>query len=71
MRVARAVTLNPAYVIYDLAHRENTQRIKDYLRTLRIEACGRFGEWEYLNMDHAILGGRQAASQVIRNAAED
>jgi UDP-galactopyranose mutase len=61
VRVARMLTLDPAYIIYDLKHRENTQAIKDYLEPLDISSNGRFGEWEYFNMDHAILSGRKAA----------
>jgi hypothetical protein len=36
VRVARVLTLDPAYIIYDLKHRENTQAIKDYLKPLDI-----------------------------------
>ena len=61
VRVARVVTLDPAYIIYDVKHRENTQAVKSYLRGLGIVTSGRFGEWEYLNMDHAILSGKAAA----------
>lgn len=60
VRVATMLTLDPAYIIYDLKHRENTQAIKDYLTPLDISSRGRFGEWEYFNMDHAILSGRTA-----------
>ena len=64
LRVAKVVTLDPAYIIYDLQHRGNTQAIKDYLTPLGIYSRGRFGEWEYLNMDHAILSGKAAADQI-------
>jgi protoporphyrinogen oxidase len=60
--VARVVTLDPAYVIYDLEHRANTQVVRGHLERHGIETHGRFGEWEYLNMDHAILRGRDAAA---------
>jgi protoporphyrinogen oxidase len=63
VRVARVVTLDPAYIIYDLKHRDNTRAIMDYLRGLGIVTKGRFGEWEYLNMDHAILSGKAAAEE--------
>jgi UDP-galactopyranose mutase len=63
--VAEAMTLNPAYIIYDLRHRENTQTIRDYLGGLDIIARGRFGEWEYLNMDHVILSGKDAAESAL------
>jgi UDP-galactopyranose mutase len=63
VRIARLQTLNPAYVIYDLAHRENTKSIRSHLRRMGISTHGRFGEWEYLNMDAAILSGRAAAEE--------
>ncbi|MDE2181064.1 MAG: FAD-dependent oxidoreductase, partial [candidate division NC10 bacterium] len=60
VRVASVMTLNPAYVIYNLTHHHNTRVIKDCLRAFNIETRGRFGEWEYMNMDHAILSGKAA-----------
>ena len=44
-----------------LAPGENTTAIHDFLTTLHIDSKGRFGQWEYLNMDHAILSGKAAA----------
>lgn len=64
VRVAKVVTLNPAYIIYDLQHRDNTEKLEAYLKTLNIETRGRFGEWEYFNMDHSILSGSAAVRQM-------
>ena len=61
VRTTGVVTLHPAYVIYDLDHRENTRTIRDYLHDAGIDSRGRFGEWEYFNMDQAILSGKAAA----------
>jgi UDP-galactopyranose mutase len=33
------------------------------LSGLNISTRGRFGEWGYLNMDHAILSGKTAAEE--------
>jgi UDP-galactopyranose mutase len=63
VRVADVVTLDPAYVIHDLEHRARTQRIKAALASWDIGTRGRFGEWAYLNMDHAILDGKAAAEE--------
>lgn len=63
VRMSKVVTLDPAYIIYDLQNRENTRSIKEYLRRLDIFSKGRFGDWEYLNMDHAILSGKAAAEE--------
>jgi len=53
--------LNPAYVVYHLRHREDVDALKGFLLENGIYACGRFGDWEYLNMDHSILSGKRAA----------
>jgi len=50
-----------AYVIYDLDHTKNVGIIHDYLEGNNVIPIGRFGEWEYFNMDKAILSGKDAA----------
>jgi protoporphyrinogen oxidase len=63
--------MDPAYVIYDHAHRRNVSVIHRFLRKKGIIPAGRFGEWEYLNMDHALISGKLAAEEALgrRNAA--
>jgi protoporphyrinogen oxidase len=56
----------PAYVIYDLEHARNVDVIRSWLRGNDIVVAGRFGEWQYFNMDHAMNSGRQAARLVAR-----
>ncbi len=63
VRVAQLLTLDPAYVIPHLGHPHNTRTIRDHLNSLNISSRGRFGEWEYLNMDDAILSGKAAAEE--------
>jgi protoporphyrinogen oxidase len=63
--VTKVMTLNPAYIIYDLEHHKNTQTIKEYLNGLNIITRGRFGEWEYLNMDHVIISGKKTAESIV------
>ena len=65
VRVSHLVTLNPAYIIYNLTHRKNVRTITTFLKKIRITSQGRFGEWEYLNMDQAILSGKKAAEGTI------
>ncbi len=55
-----------AYVIYDLNHRRNVNLIQAYLKALRVIPIGRFGEWEYLNMDKSILSGKKAAEELAK-----
>ena len=43
-----------AYVIYDLNYKKTLEIIFDYLREIGIDSIGRFGSWEYANMDRII-----------------
>jgi protoporphyrinogen oxidase len=51
----------PAYVIYDRDHAANVEVIRSWLAEQGILLAGRFGEWQYFNMDHAMKSGRDAA----------
>jgi protoporphyrinogen oxidase len=55
----------PAYVIYDLDHAAAVETVVSWLRTQGIRAAGRFGEWQYFNMDHAMKSGRLAAEAIL------
>ena len=44
-------TFKYAYVIYDLDHRRNTDKLLNHLRDRGIHCLGRFAEFEYLNTD--------------------
>jgi protoporphyrinogen oxidase len=56
-----------AYVIYDLAHRRNVQVVRDYCeQRLGITLHGRFGEFEYLNMDGVIRRSLERGQQLTR-----
>ncbi|WP_207532157.1 protoporphyrinogen/coproporphyrinogen oxidase [Desertivirga arenae] len=45
---------NHAYVVFDKEYKEATKRLKDYFSRLGIHLLGRFGEWDYFNMDECI-----------------
>lgn len=63
VEVKSILTLNPAYIIYNHGHRENVDALLQFLEENNIFSCGRFGEWEYLNMDHSILSGKSAVDK--------
>jgi len=64
VEVCEASSHRYAYVIYDLDHRRNVEAVHRYLRESKVIPMGRFGEWEYHNMDKAILSGKRAAESL-------
>lgn len=52
-----------AYVIYDLAHKENPTVLRDYFKQQGVELNGRFGSFEYLNMDAIIRQSKNLAER--------
>lgn len=60
----RTRVVNPAYVICDHSRSANVQLILSYLHGQDVYCAGRFGAWEYINMDQCILAGKNAATLV-------
>ncbi len=60
------VRLEPAYVLYTWDHKPATKVIHEWMESQDIYACGRFGDFEYLNMDHSILSGKRAAEKMMK-----
>lgn len=54
-----------AYVIYDLKHRQNMDLIKSYFEKQGIYLNGRFGSFEYLNMDAIIQQSKDLSVKII------
>lgn len=52
-----------AYVIYDLHHRKNMNAIRSYFKAEGIHLSGRFGNFEYWNMDKVL---REAGNLAAR-----
>ncbi len=65
VELVHAQEIAPAYVIYDLAHAKNVQTIREWLAAHDVHVAGRFGEWQYFNMDHAMKSGRDAAVAAV------
>jgi protoporphyrinogen oxidase len=59
--------ISPAYVIYDLDHQKNVGLIRAWLKENGIWPVGRFGEWQYFNMDHSMRSGRTAAEEILKS----
>ncbi|MDP9227259.1 MAG: FAD-dependent oxidoreductase [Actinomycetota bacterium] len=57
--------ISPAYVIYDLNHATAVATIVAWLHSVGIHPAGRFGGWQYFNMDHAMSSGRAVAGAML------
>lgn len=47
-------------VVFDHGMEEDRQIILDYLISVGIKTCGRFGEWDYLWSDQSFISGKNA-----------
>lgn len=52
------------YPIYDRYYPRATAAIKEFLASNNVIACGRYGSWQYMSMEDALLDGKEAASTV-------
>ena len=55
-----------AYVVFDENYYSATKNIKDYIKSAGIYTLGRFGEWEYYNMDICIKSSIDTARKIIK-----
>lgn len=51
-----------AYVVFDDAHAEATQKIHAWLATQGVRSCGRYGAWIYNSMEDSMIQGLEAAA---------
>lgn len=64
--VANVWKWNYAYVLYDKQRQEVLPKIKAELTKVGVFPHGRFGSWEYLNMDAIFMKSREIAKNVIK-----
>jgi protoporphyrinogen oxidase len=57
------IDIKYAYVTYDRNRKSNVKLIQNFLRKNSIYPCGRFGVWQYLWMDDAIINGKETAQE--------
>lgn len=50
-----------AYVVYNHSYRESIEKIRNFLLQRKIISFGRFGAWEYLNMDTVWKKAKEVA----------
>jgi UDP-galactopyranose mutase len=65
--VKDTIDLEYGYVIYDHNRKDAIKIIRDYLDKFGIILAGRYAEWEYYNMDTALLAGKKAAELITRS----
>lgn len=56
-----------ANVIFDLDTKKNLKIVHEYLDSVNIKYCGRYGEWAYIWTDQSFRSGMSAAKKVIRD----
>jgi protoporphyrinogen oxidase len=54
------------YPIYDKNYSHATGAIKRFLSRNQITVCGRYGSWQYMSMEDAIIDGKNAAARFKR-----
>ena len=54
-----------AYVIYDLFHKQNMTKIRSFFSEQGVTLHGRFGNFEYWNMDKVIAESKILASNIL------
>lgn len=56
-----------AYVVYDLRYEQNISLIRPYFQNIGAHLCGRFSQFEYLNMDACIRSAMNKAKEMAGN----
>lgn len=60
-----------AYVVFDSNYEKSVKKLKDYIGSIGIHTLGRFGEWEYYNMDICIESAMKVAEKFGINLANN
>lgn len=61
------ITRHPyAYVLYDLNHQKNMKLIREYYGSQGLCLHGRFGNFEYWNMDRVLREGKNLAERILK-----
>jgi protoporphyrinogen oxidase len=54
-----------AYVVFDENYESATKQVKNHLKTIDVYTLGRFGEWQYYNMDICIKSSMDLKDQIL------
>lgn len=61
----RSIDIPYGYVVYNQKRQEIVQKLKEYLGQFEICLLGRYGTWEYYNMDHALNDGLHMGKTIL------
>lgn len=64
------VTVPCAYVLFRPGHAARMQRLRAYLGEVGVRSVGRYGRWEYANIEQTIASGFEAALDLLPAGAE-
>ena len=65
---SQAQRIKHAYVVYDRDYLSNRAKVYQWLDGLGLYTCGRFGSFEYLNMDQCLERARDLAAELNKEA---
>jgi protoporphyrinogen oxidase len=60
-----------AYVVYDLRYAEKISLIHQYFHNIGIHLCGRFSQFEYLNMDACVRSAMNKAQELAEERVQN
>lgn len=60
-----------ANIIFYKGMEKNRDIVLDYLNSIKLYSCGRFGEWDYLWSDQSFLSGKKIASIITQEDIKD
>lgn len=63
IEVINTFDIKNAYVIFDKNRKSAVKKIHEYLDSIDIIPCGRYGDWAYHWSDESILSGKKAAKK--------
>jgi len=64
IKVTDVQNIEYGYVVPDLDYRNNISIVREYFRSIGVGLLGRFGEFEYINMDEVFLRSRAMAVKI-------
>ena len=55
-----------AYVVYDENRDKEVKHIQEYLESINLISIGRFGQWDYFNMDIFMMQSYETYLKILK-----